>query len=269
MHRKYQIDRSISTGELLDLKSKWIDSLTSPQDGMWESMRDRSIHWRIKHDEIIMGYACVNGANQLIQFYILPEYLPDGNQLFEQFIHSENIKNGVVGTNNPIYLTLAIPFMEKFSIHTYLFRQSFEVTIEEKGEKFGVCKSGDQERIVDFCHISTGDSPDWLTGYIGKLIGKGEIFVLENEREILGICEVQKSTTQLEFADIGTIVSPKYRRKGYGTFLLNKAKSIAKEWGRTPICSCEKDNLGSFRAIHNCGFVSTAQLLSVDFKLRR
>ena len=95
---------------------------------------------------------------------------------------------------------------------------------------------------------------------------KGEIFSLEDGDEIIGTCEVRKSITAPEFADIGMVVSPAYRRKGYGTYLLNRAKTIALEWGKTPICSCEKDNIGSVKSIHNCGFVSKYQLLSIDFK---
>jgi len=107
---------------------------------------------------------------------------------------------------------------------------------------------------------------EWLVGYIGGLIEKGEIFSLKDGNEIIGTCEVRKSITAPKYADIGMVVSPDYRRKGYGTYLLNKAKTLALEWGRTPICSCEKNNVGSIKSINNCGFVSMYQLLSIVFK---
>ena len=105
-----------------------------------------------------------------------------------------------------------------------------------------------------------------MVDYIGGLIEKKEIFSHEIGDTIIGTCEVRKSTTSPKFADIGMAVSPDFRRKGYGTYLLNKAKTIALEWGKAPICSCEKDNIGSYKSISNCGFVSTYQLLAIVFK---
>lgn len=61
------------------------------------------------------------------------------------------------------------------------------------------------------------------------------------------------------------IVSPDYRREGYGTYLLSRAKAIALEWGKIPICSCEKGNVGSLKSIHNSGFISMHQFLSITF----
>jgi predicted acetyltransferase len=78
---------------------------------------------------------------------------------------------------------------------------------------------------------------------------------------------VRNSDTDDSIADIGMIVSPLYRKSGYGTFLLGKAKEIAIRIGKTPICSCEKDNLGSLKSIQKNGFRSIHQLLSVEFNV--
>jgi predicted acetyltransferase len=110
-----------------------------------------------------------------------------------------------------------------------------------------------------------GAPKGWLQGYLGGLVEKGEVFFLEQGDNIVGTCEVRKSTSAPAFADIGMAVSPDFRRQGYGTYMLNKAKAIAVEWGRHPICSCEKENVGSFKSISNCGFASKFQLLSITF----
>ncbi|MFT4537431.1 MAG: putative acetyltransferase [Saprospiraceae bacterium] len=175
------------------------------------------------------------------------------------------ISTGIVGTNNLSYLSIALNFVIELNVNTYLFRSNYEVNIEEKEGILKECQDEDIERIVNFYNYSIGAPKERLTGYIGGLIEKGEIFSFEKGDEIIGTCEVRKSTTAPAVADIGMVVSPDYRRKGYGTYLLYKAKTIALKWERIPICSCEKGNAGSVKSIHNCGFVSRYQLLSISF----
>lgn len=266
MQKDYSFNKILVNKELIHLKNKWTKNLTSPQDGMWESFRDSATHYEIRHANKMIGYASVGDNNVLLQFYILPEHLSQGNEIFREFIQKMNIKNGIVGTNNPAYLSIALHFVKTFDIHTYLFRESFKTSIEEREGILKECQTEDLNRIVDFCHYSVGAPKEWLTGYIGGLIKRKEVFVFEKDNKIIGTCEVRKSETATDFADIGMIISPDFRRKGYGTYLLHKAKTIALEKGKIPICSCEKGNIGSLKSIHNCGFVSKHQLLSIGFK---
>jgi predicted acetyltransferase len=266
MERSYSFNEVTIDNELTILRNEWLDNLTSPQDGMWESFRNSAMNWGIVTDDQMIGYASIGEGNQLIQFYISPMYLSDGKVIFEEFIEKMKITTGIVGTNNLVYLSIALNFAKELNVNTYLFRNNYEVKIEEKEGELKECQDDDIEKIVNFCHDSMGAPKEWLVGYIAGLIGKREIFSFENDHEIIGTCEIRKSATAPEFADIGMVVSPDYRRQGYGTYLLNKAKTIAIELGMTPICSCEKNNVGSIKSIHNCGFISLYQLLSVDFK---
>ena len=119
---------------------------------------------------------------------------------------------------------------------------------------------------MDFYHASIDDAPKaWLNTYLGDLLAKEQVFYWDHKGDICGACEVRKSTTIPEVADIGMVVSVNYRRQGYGAFLAYQARTIAEAWGRHPICSCECDNLGSFRALSKAGFVSKHRLFKVDF----
>ncbi|MDG2449190.1 MAG: GNAT family N-acetyltransferase [Saprospiraceae bacterium] len=126
---------------------------------------------------------------------------------------------------------------------TCLFREFYEVDIEKKTEILEECKKEDIEKIVIFCHNSMNAPVEWLTGYIGNLVVKGEIFLLENENEIIGTCEVRRSKTSPEFVDIGMVVSPDYRKKGFGTYLLHMAKLKALEWAKLQFAHVKKKTL--------------------------
>ena len=266
MDQHFSFNKLLNNDEIVPIKKEWLNSLTSPQDGMWEHFRENGQIWKILLDKNIIGYASIDEDNQLLQFYVTSKYLPKGENIFKAFIIENKIQSGIVGTNNLVYLSMALNNVKTLKVHTCLFRNFHKVVIAEKEGILKVCQNEDLNRIVDFCHFSLGAPKEWLVSYIGELILKKEIFSFEKNNKIIGTCEVRRSTTSPNFADIGMVVSPDFRKLGYGTFLLHKAKTMALEWGKIPICSCEKNNIGSLKAIQNCGFVSMHQLLAVTFR---
>lgn len=261
----YQFQKTDTNQILESLKNNWLKTLTRPQDGMWASFRENGTNYEIWKAESIVGYVCLGEENLLLQFYVFPEYMKNSLVIFEYLIHHLNIKKAMVGTNNPIFLSNALHFSKGLEIHSYLFSDGFKVEFEEKEGDFSQCQPKELDKVVDFCHNSMAAPKEWLLGYIGDLIEKEEIFSLQKNNKIIGTCEVRKSISAPNFADIGMVISPNYRKQGYGTYLLNKAKSIAISSGRKPICSCEKENIGSLKSIENCGFINLHQLLAIDF----
>lgn len=251
--------------ELRHLKQEWLQTLHSAQDGMWETFRDQAELWAIKDQQTIIGYACLDEDHQLIQFYLSPLYHARGAAIFQEFIQTFEIETGIVGTNNPVFSSMAFNFVKSIRVHTYLFRDNLVVTIPEKDGLLHQGQAADLNKIVAFYIHSIGAPEDWLNNYVGNRIQAGEIFYFENDNSIIGVCEVRKSPTNPTVADIGMAISTKFRKQGYGTYLLHQAKSIAQELGKKPICSCEKENLGSFKSITNSGFISLSQLLEIDF----
>ena len=51
MEGNYSFSKIINLDELAILKKNWLESLTSPQDGMWDSFRDRAEDWGILHNK--------------------------------------------------------------------------------------------------------------------------------------------------------------------------------------------------------------------------
>jgi hypothetical protein len=66
MERNYSFKEVSNIGELAILKNEWVSSLTSPQDGMWESFRNSAINWGIVCDGEMIGYASIGEGNQLL-----------------------------------------------------------------------------------------------------------------------------------------------------------------------------------------------------------
>ena len=216
-------------GILTSLIMEWRKSLTAPQDGMWEAFTDRSTHWEVTIKGQSIGYACVDSNKTLLQFFVRPFWMKDGVTVFQQFLHQEKVLQGMVGTNNPIFLSLAMHFQKAVEVNTLLFADFFKVPLIEKEGMISLAEKKDQKRLVDFCHMSVGAPKAWLTGYLGNLIEYQELFILEQKRDVLGTFEVRKSKSDPTVADLGMIVSPRHRQKGTGHLSIGKSQGSSVE----------------------------------------
>lgn len=255
----------VKTEDINPLRKAWEKTLTAPQDGMWESFRNAADHWKMVRAGKDIGYISANEEYGLLQFYVVPKWMTDRALLLEEFLRLHEIDKGMVGTNNPVFLSAALACKQSVEVHTFLFTDTLEPTVEEKNGLFRAAKVDELDRMIQFYQQALGAPEEWLRGYLGNHVNRGEVFFLEEDDTILGACEVRRSDSQPIVADIGMVVSPDFRRQGYGAFLLSKAKEVAKSWGREPICSCEKDNEGSLKAIQKNGFRSFDQVLAITF----
>ncbi len=236
------------------LEKEWRNSLTFPLDDYWEYQLECCIHWALKLEGNIIGYACLTEKNTLYQFYITPKYLMHGTEILEEFIKQREIKKALIGTNNPICFSLIMHFQKSMEIYGYTFKDMEEANLEEKEGEFRVAETKDLERLVSFSHEILGAPEDWFRDYIGNWINREEFFVLEKQDEIIGTLEIRTTDLYTQIACLGIVVSPKYRRQGYGSYLLSKGKSISKSRNIEPICACTEDNIPSRKAIEKSGF---------------
>lgn len=257
--------KATDASSLSELRQNWQANLTGPQDGMWEVFRNSADHWAFVANNVVVGYACANDEYGLIQFYLSRAWEYARVKTLQDFLRRQGITKGMVGTNNPVFFSAAKELAQSVELDTYLFTDQAEVRLDEKAGTLVEAGKQDLERLVNFYDLSIGAPESWSRGYLGNHLQRGEIFYLTQNGTIIGVCEVRKSDSNTEVADIGMLVSPAFRRQGYGTFLLGKAKAIAKGWGRAPICSCEVANIGSAKSIRKNGFRSTHELFRVVF----
>lgn len=258
-----KIDHSES---ILSLVERWRKTLTAPQDGMWESFLEYATKVEIRADNRTIGYACLNDENQLLQCFLTEQWLEYGEEVLAELINQFEITSAMVGTNNPIFLSLCLPFQKTVEVHTLLFYDALEpVSTNYDLPPIKLAWQEDLALLVNFYNESIGAPKEWLNQYLGNLISRGELFFLLQGSEILGTCEVRNSDSDVLVADIGMVVSKDHRLKGYGGYLLSKAKELAYDQGRKPICSCEAQNIGSLKSIHKNGFRSIHQILRLSF----
>lgn len=191
-------------------------------------------------------------------------------EVFTYILAKHKIKKAITGTNYPAFLSACLDFGQKITSHSYLFEDTGKTTISPPqlngvSPQLTPAQLTDFQMAVKFCLEAIEVPQEWLESYYNRLIKRQELYLWQASEHIIGVCEARKSASQSGLADVGMVVAKNYRRQGVGAYLLNQAKQQCYRQGLTPICSCEKDNLGSRKAIHKAGFVTKHRMVEVVF----
>lgn len=78
-------------------------------------------------------------------------------------------------------------------------------------------------------------------------------WLLNNDEDIVGVIRIREKDFEF-YGHIGYDIAPKYRKKGYGTKLLELGLLKAKEMGlNSVVLTCHEKNIGSQKIITNNG----------------
>lgn len=259
--------RETKAEAVLSLKEDYLKTVTAPLDGMWESgFLPFSKHWEIIIDQKQAGYFCVNDDNILLQFHLKNNLLADAISVFEKMLSEGYTAQAIVGTNEPLFLSLCMDQQNSVEIHTYLFEEdkSAAKAVSPENYQLDLATQDEFSTLLSFVEETVGGG-DWLEGYVRNLIKQEELFFLSDAETILATGECRISKTQLPFADLGMIVNKNFRGQNIATNVLKELKSRCIERNMKPICSTTVGNIAAQKAIVKAGFISRHRLLEVHF----
>ncbi len=254
------------------MKHAYLATLQAPLDGMWDAIANGSPHWTILVDGEPAGYFVTDESGVLLQFHLRPEYGPLSAEVFRYVLKERAIGSALVSTADPLLDPLCEAIASASVDHTLLYEIDSEKermpVVVTQGLTFQPVDATDLGRVVLFqqsCLDSEQDMTDWLRGYSSNLIARGELFCLYRRNEWIGLGELRRSDSQPGIADLGVMVSPEYRRRGWATDILVRLLAICDREGLQAICSTTVDNIASQKAIERAGFVSRHRLVEVNF----
>ena len=260
------------SASIAPLKAAWLSGLTAPFDGMWETgFIDSSPHFHVRIDGNVAGYFVVNDEGVLLQFYLGPDHLAMGKEIFREVIGRDSMKSAIVQTIDPLFLSLCLDSHLNLSVHTYLYEHEMHIEAvhpASSGTELQVALLENLDRVNDFQIACLGGQEElrsWLQGYSSNLIGRSELFVLSSGSEWIGLGEYRKSDTQENVVDVGVMVHPDHRGNKWAAYILSLLAEQGTADGHKVICSTTVENAASQKAIARAGFVSRNRILNIQF----
>lgn len=202
--------------------------------------------WIFSVDGVNIGYGCIWGSENradrdaVFEFYVLPDYRKYSNKIFSGFIKTSGAICIECQTNDILLCSMLYEFAENITAESILFEEHYQSNISITDAIFRKRKDND--------NMGEDDSP-FVLDLKGEIIASGGLMLNYN----------------FPFADIYMQVKEPYRRRGYGSFLVQELKKEAYLLDRVPAARCNIDNFISKATLQKaglkvCGFLLNGKL---------
>jgi predicted acetyltransferase len=229
-------------------------------DSFWEThVRDGNFY-KIMFGNDIVGYFSIHKETVLVLFNVLEKYRNISQEIFTIIKKYETIKEALIPTGDEFLISHAIDNYSKIEKQAY-----FSIYTDKQPNNIISIelKLADIEKdieILNLCH----DFLKHEIENIKKSIDE-EIYIATYEDNIIGFGVIEYQKIVEVYASIGMIVREEYRKKGYGTNILNGLKNIAKSKGKTAVSGCWYYNHNSKKTMESAGAYSKTRLLRFYF----
>ncbi len=195
-----------------------------------------------------VGYGSVGGApgeprTTLKEFYVLPSARRLALPLFRRLVGASAAERVEAQTNDLLLTLMLFDCAVELESETILFSDAGTTALEPPP---GVILRAltETDRADVFAH-TLEPVGDWGLECDGALRATGGLFFHYNP----------------PFGDVYMEVEGSYRRRGFGSYLVQELKRICYEMGKVPAARCQADNVGSRRALERAGMLPCARIV--------
>ena len=185
----------------------------------------------VRIDGRVAGYGFVMGyrgepKDLIREFYLLPRYRGYALPVFHQLIAKSQARRIEAQTNDVLLTLMLYDFATEITSNTVVFYDALTTGFAIPVATFREVTDADKERIFEHKVEPLGE---WLVEEAGTVVATGGIALHYN----------------LPYGDIYMEVDEPYRRRGFGSYLIQELKRVCYEMGRIPAARCNVGNVAS------------------------
>ena len=199
-------------------------------------------------DDAAAGFASVaiggpwTGKPAIFEFYVLPGCRGGAFRLFEALLEASGARLMNVQSNDALLAAMLYTYARDVRSESIVFRDGLTTALPSDGAVLRQVTSDDEVRAA----ISQrAGGAEWRLYLNEEPVATGGILFHYNE----------------PYGDIYMEVAEPFRRRGFGSYLVQELKRVAYELGSIPGARCSRDNVPSRRTLQKAGLVPYAHLL--------
>jgi GNAT superfamily N-acetyltransferase len=202
----------------------------------------------IRADGRVAGYGFVMGyrgepKDLIREFYVLPAHRGSALPMFRQLVATSQARRIEAQTNDILLTLMLYDCATGITSDRVLFHDALTTDLVVPGASFREVSEADREKIFEHKVEPAGD---WLIEHDGAIVATGGIALHYNP----------------PYGDIFMEVGEPFRRRGYGSFLVQELKRACYEMGRVPAARCDTSNVASRATLQKAGLLPCARVLS-------
>ena len=196
----------------------------------------------------VAGYAALvrdrAGWKDIIkEFYVLPVHRPAALPLFRHFAAASRARGVEAQTNDRLLTLMLFDCATDIKSETILFHDGLTTNLLVSGITFRRVTEADKARTFPHKVEPVGD---YIIEADGEVAATGGILV----------------HYPVPYGDIYMEVAEPFRRRGYGSYLVQELKRTCYEMGRIPAARCAGANAASRATLQKAGLLPCARILS-------
>jgi GNAT superfamily N-acetyltransferase len=175
------------------------------------------------------------------EFYLVPQWRSRSFDSFEALLAASGAVAIEVQSNDPLITVMLHTYAENIESEAILYHDKLTTTHSPAGAIFRRASPEDVARFLPH-----QDGAEWLVEAEGQIAGTGGILFHYNR----------------PYGDIYMEVAEPFRRRGFGSYLVQELKRVCYDSGNVPGARCNQKNLASRKTLQKAGFVPCGQILS-------
>jgi len=203
--------------------------------------------YSIRADDRVAGYGFVMGdrgepKDVIREFYVLPSHRASALPMFRRLIAVSRARTVQAQTNDILLTLMLFDCTSEITSEKILFHDALTTSITVPTGTFREVDEADRQRYFP---LATEPVGDWMIEDNDAVAATGGILFHYN----------------VPYGDIFMEVAGPFRRRGYGSYLIQELKRVCYEMGRVPAARCDVTNAASRATLEKAGLLPCARTL--------
>jgi GNAT superfamily N-acetyltransferase len=209
--------------------------------------RDFGELFLIRADGRVAGYGFVMGyrgepKDMIREFYVLPALRGSALPMFKRLIEASGARRIETQTNDVLLTLMLYDCATEFRSERVIFHDALTTNLVAPDATFREVTDTDRKKIFEHKVEPVGE---WLIEHDGTIVATGGIALHYNP----------------PYGDLYMEVGEPFRRRGFGSYLIQELKRAAYEMGRIPSARCDATNVSSRATLQKAGLLPCARTL--------
>jgi GNAT superfamily N-acetyltransferase len=211
-------------------------------DSFWYGHVRESNFYKIEHDKNTIGYFGIHNGTVLVLFNIFENYRNISQEIFITVRKYESVKEALILTGDEFFISHAIDNYTRIEKQAYFSIYTNRKPQRELNIKLQLTNVEKDKEILNLCY-------DFLKEEIKNIKNARDekIYIAWDGNEVIGFGVIEYQKVVSKYASIGMIVREEYRKKWYGSNILQKLKEIVNGKEYTAVSRCWYYNHNSKR----------------------
>jgi GNAT superfamily N-acetyltransferase len=179
----------------------------------------------------------------IFEFYVLPAYRGGAFDLFEALLAESGARHMEIQSSDTLLAVMLHTYARDIWSEKIVFRDQFTTALPAQG---AVLRPQTSDEEIRASIAERAGAADWLLQVDGVQAGTGSILFHYN----------------VPYCDVAMEVGEPFRRRGFGSYLVQELKRAAYQLGSIPAARCSPDNVPSRKTLQKAGLVPYAHILN-------